>query len=526
MKNWLKPKNSVYKKLRVRLTRQVLQFSKKLKEPKLPLLRSLKKLADYQLNPNTFDLIKCPETLEVELDAICFSDLFFHEDIGSLQKGLSKLIANNPPSITRDKDDLDEWFNSLSNCRPGSMAAYNVVPIIFKENAKPPLNLLKHAHFQVKYISQTLIVLSIVIIPSDDLKRKFRDLVKSTPLPQYEISGVNLKYGVFSLSSRSASHTRVAELEELFLSINKSVVQLFRDKFGSGLSYFGPLPCIEVIKTNISLREIPIKNNFLKSDRFIACCNFFKTLGYPSQDSLIYGNKIWWQLYQLYRGEVFYRKSFDYQILISRFDYDKTVTHESLKSKYLTEFAIIINELFDVLSLIALEHFYEVLKDAVMDLKTELDPLLNEQRLGKISLGRLKVAFSKMSKLNGFHFQNFRIWSGLNEELLFSCLSNETVNVVRKGLLTDESVSFHDDVKRRIKSGRIFCEQQLDLLRLAYEQVLANETTTVNYKLQKSAFILSVVATILAIVTVIPEKIRDEIGRNLQEYLSSFLKLY
>jgi len=505
-----------------------LQFAESLKEPKLPFLRSLKRLAHYQLNVNTLDLIKCPANLEVELDAICFSDLFFPEDIENLQKGLSKLIANNPSSITRDKDDLDEWFNSLANCKPGTISRHNVT-VIFKANAKPPLNLLKYAHFQIKYISQTLVILSAIIIPSDEFKIKFRNLIKSTPLPQHEILGVNFKYRVPYLSSSSPLHTRVAELEELFLSINKSVVHLFRDKFGSGLSYFGPLPCIEVIKTNISLREIPRKNekyqeknNFLKSDQFIACCNFFETLGYPFQDFFTYRNVNWWQFYQIHRSEAFYQKSFSYQILISKVDYDKTVENELYGSYYLTEFASMMSEIFDLLSLIALEHFYETLKNAVMDLKIELDPLLNKQRLGRISLGQLKKAFSKMSKLNSLHFQNFRIWSGLNEELLFSCLNTETVDVGRNDLSISGLVSFRDDVKHRIKSGRIFCEQQIDLLKLAYEQVLVNETTIINYNLQKSALFLSLVAAFLTIVTIIPEKKRDEIVRDLWEHLSNF----
>jgi hypothetical protein len=136
---------------------------------------------------------------------------------------------------------------------------------------------------------------------------------------------------------------------------------------------------------------------------------------------------------------------------------------------------------------------------------------LSGQIQGNITLKGLKTAISKMVKVNGFYFQHSRIWTGVNEKIFWDCVCQEAAAMSRKKHDDHDSGLLTDDIQYRIDRVRKFCEQQLDILKLSYEQILNYKTTTINYKLQKHTFWLSIVVTLLTIVTLIPEEIRKQL---------------
>ncbi|QLE39392.1 hypothetical protein FD723_01950 [Nostoc sp. C052] len=371
------------------------------------------------------------------------------------------------------------------------------------------------------YIAPSFIVLSIIVKPSNEFIHKFITLIKSIPCPQNEILGFSFKHGITSLSTLPPWRVRKAELEKLFLEINRSILLMFRKTFGVGLSSFGYLPCIEVIKTNISLREIPENQHLLKtSNKFRACCNFFESLGYPFKRNPIYRDSNWWSFYEVDKSELFYQSSHSYQVLISLADYDKSkdVPH---KDYWQSPSRVIDYTLHDLLSLLALEHFYEVLEDIIIDLKTEIEPHLSGQMQGKITLVRLKSAISKMVKINGFYFQHSRIWTGVNEKIFLNYLCQEAATMSRQKYHENDSGLLTDDIKFRIDRKRKFCDQQLSILKLSYEQILTYKTMTLNYRIQQATFWLSIAVAFLTIVTLIPEEIRQHLFTNIWVWLNN-----
>ncbi|NJP10461.1 MAG: hypothetical protein HC866_14110 [Leptolyngbyaceae cyanobacterium RU_5_1] len=288
---------------------------------------------------------------------------------------------------------------------------------------------------------------------------------------------------------------------------------LFRKNFGVGLSCFGPLPCIEVIKTNLSLRELPENQYPSKTSKeFRACCSFFESLGYPFNLHQVYKDNDWWRFYEVHRSELFYQRSHSYQILVSLMDYEKS-KYAAIKDYELSASGVICDTLHNLLLLLALEHFYEVLEDIIVDLKTELEPLLSGQIQGKITLRRLKSAISKMLRLNGFYFQHSRIWAGVDERSFLNYMCWETVTISRDKYHKTDSGLLRDDMKYRVDRSKEFCEEQLSLLRLSYEQILSYKTTTLNYGLQRATFWLSIAVAFLTLVPVLREEIvRDFIA--------------
>ncbi|WP_414512371.1 hypothetical protein [Nostoc sp. PCC 9305] len=519
MRNRSKPKRTFWQSLRIKATKRILEFSEKLENPKLKFLESLKHHAEYKLHPHDYELIASPSELEVELDRVGFSDLFFSEDFPKLQQGLNNLLSNYPSFSVGDKENLNQWFNDIYNSGAGGASSINVGTLSFKNRKNDKsLTLIQSANIHLNYIAPSFIVLSIIVKPSNEFIRKFITLIKSVPSPQNEILDFSFKYGITSLSTLPPWGVRKVELEELFLEINRSIVVMFRKNFGVGLSAFGYLPCIEVIKTNISLREIPEKQHLLKtSNKFRACCNFFESLGYPFKQNPIYRDSNWWIFYEVDRSELFYQNSHSYQVLISLADYDKSkcAFHKDSPSGRIN------STLHDLLSLLALEHFYEVFEDIIIDLKTEIEPDLSSQMQGKITLTRLKSAISKMVKINGLYFQHSRIWTGINEELFLSYVCQEAAVMSRKKHNENDSGLLRDDIKFRIDRIRKFCEQQLSILKLSYEQILTYKTITLNYRLQQATFWLSIAVAFLTIVTLIPEEIRQHLFTNIWVWLNN-----
>ncbi|TBR60553.1 hypothetical protein B4U84_06765 [Westiellopsis prolifica IICB1] len=525
MRNRSKPKRTFWQSLRIKGTKRILEFSDKLENPKLKFLESLKRHAEYKLYPHNDELIACPSELEVELDQVGFSDLFFSEDFPKLQQGLNKLLSNYSSFPIGDKENLNQWFSDIYNSGSGGASFINVGTFSFKNRINDKLlRFIQSANIHLNYIAPSFIVLSIIVKPSNELIRKFITLIKRIPCPQNEILGFNFNYGSISLSTLPPWRVRKAELEEFFLEINRSIVLLFRKNFGVGLSSFGYLPCIEVLKTNISLREIPEKQHLLKtSNEFRACCNFFDSLGNPFKIHPVYkdSNSNWWNFYQVDRNELFYESYPSYQVLISLVDYDKS-KDVLYKDYWQSPSGAISDRLHDLLSLLALEHFYNVLEDIIIDLKTELEPHLSSQMQGKITLAKLKSAISKMVKINGFYFQHSRIWAGVNEELFLNYICKEAAAMSREKHHENDSGLLRDEIKYRIDRIRKFCEHQLSILKLSYEQILTYKTITLNYRIQQATFWLSIAVTFLTIVTLIPEEIRQKLFTNIWFWLNNY----
>jgi hypothetical protein len=522
MQNRYKPKRKFWQFLRIKATKIILEFSDKLKDPKFKFLKSLKDNAEYNLHSHDNELIACPSELKVELEQIGFCDLFFPEDFPKLQQGLNKLLSNYPSSSIGDKENLNQWFDDIYKAKSGSSWSINIGTLLFKNRINDrSLNLIQSINIHLNYIAPSFIVLSIIVKPSNEFINKFMKVLKTIPCRQSEILGFSFKYGVTQLSIIPAWRVRKAELEELFLEINRSIVILFRKNFGVGMSCFGYLPCIEIINTNISLNEIPEDKHILKySDKFMACCNFFESLGYPFKPNPVYKNSNWWNFYEVNRNELFYKSSHIYQILISLADYNK-FKYAANQDEWDSPSGAIEYTVHGLLSLLALEHFYVVLEEWIIDLKTELERDLSSQKRGKITIRGLQLAISKMVKINGLYFHNSRIWAGIDEKLFFNYVCQETSGISRKKRHNHDSGLLIDDIKHNIDEVRKFCEQQLEVLKLSYEQVLNYKTTTINYQLQERTFWLSIAVTVLTIVTLIPEEIRKKLITDIWFWLNN-----
>ena len=175
------------------------------------------------------------------------------------------------------------------------------------------------------------------------------------------------------------------------------------------------------------------------------------------------------------------------------------------------------------MSLLAIEHFYEILEDMVIDLRTELNPSLSRQMRGELNLKKMKSAISKMVRLNGFYFQHSRMWTGVDKSYLLSyVLGRDAGAISRSRRYEVGKVLFRDDIKYRIDRIGGFCEDQLSFIRVSYDQFLSYKTVSLNYELQQTTLWFSIAVALLTVLTVIPEDIEKHLISKIWVWLSHF----
>jgi hypothetical protein len=244
-----------------------------------------------------------------------------------------------------------------------------------------------------------------------------------------------------------------------------------------------------------------------------AAHNFFQSLGYPCQSKQVYAIDDCTEIYEIKRNELYYQRSRLYQMIISTTDLmsqeNDLVAPVDLERVF---GSYCFNELPFMLSL---GHFYEVLKRMMLEIKSELDPTLGGQIRGRLKMKSLNTGLSKMAYLNGFAFHHSRIWAGIDEESLLDSIGRQLVRDFKKKGNRSDSESLFNSIKNRIDADKSFCDNQLSLLRIFYEQVLSSRTLSVNLWLQKATLWLSIVVTLLTIVTILPEEARESLLEKL-----------
>jgi len=231
MQNWPKYKKTFWQSVQIGLTKKFLQLVDSIENPKIKFIESLKLEAKYGLYLDDHELIACPDELEISLDRVCFSDLFLSDEFQKLHQGLRSLLSKYSFSIDySDEKRLDTWFGSLYSSKFKLGSSISVGSLVFNKKSGKTIKFLKSGRIHLTYIAPSFIVLSIFVWPSDEFIQRFISITKKKSFPESKIS-FNLRNRIISWSRISPAQVRVAEIEELFLELNKSVVLLFRKTF-------------------------------------------------------------------------------------------------------------------------------------------------------------------------------------------------------------------------------------------------------------------------------------------------------
>lgn len=508
------------RKIRIRITYIALEILNWLKNRKnilwifkFKMLNSLVEMTKYKsIYSNGLYSIKYPQNSLFEVTNIGFSDIFFPEDFPKLKNGIHQLTISYPGYIN-DEEKIKNWFEEIQNSETGAFNSIFAGSFSFKDTNVKSLNLLSTADIHLVYVHPSFIILSIVVQPSNIFKQKYNGIIRDTSHSQLEFLGFSWKSGITRYTEHSPKTVMETELDELFMSINRSIINLFGKFFKSGLSRFGALPSIEIIETDISLREIPKKDIYALKNRFpelLSIYNFLFSIGYPPNNIPIpiYSECDWWHIYELHRNQDYFARSKSYQMLISTSDYNKS--ESKAENTYLDSyFPSISGKLNRILCFLALENFYHNFEDLIIDIKSYLDPSFYRQKKGDIFQVKLKNSIERVIAINNLYYQQERVWTSVNEEILYNYFFKEIEDIL--GLYNNKSITLSEEFKYRITNKRNFCKEELSFIRTSYEEMLTYQSVDANYRLQKSTYLLSIAVFVFTIITVIPEKVRERI---------------
>jgi hypothetical protein len=190
-------------------------------------LQNIKLSSDLALSGSEPQILQAPDSLRVDLVKVAVSDIFFAEDFEKLQVGLNRLFKEFPPYIEiHTLQDLNIWFKEIAKVE--AQGGYQRINLGLLTLNKKISAYFSDIHLNLFYYYPSIIILTACGNSSIDLRNRFTNLTRSNPKSELE---VNLLRDFLGWSRISGMIVRKRQIDELFMEINQSIVQLFREVY-------------------------------------------------------------------------------------------------------------------------------------------------------------------------------------------------------------------------------------------------------------------------------------------------------
>ena len=479
----------------------------KLKDPKLKYLRKLKRIIKQSPSVHPINFIGIKEDLNIEIERIGLSDIFFKEEFYILERGLVNLIDRHfSPRQSKDRalaqEELSLWFKTINKPVNYTYSSDHYLGYIDPHTDSDFKN-LGSGYIYLKFISPSFVTLAAIFNTSDFFRQRFADCIHASHAGGIELSKFNpMKGELPAYEIKSPIYKLEEKVEELFSEVKESASYFFRKNLGIGLSSTGILPSFEILSCDFPLGEIPeIPNDLYHdlADRFY----FLRGLGYPVSSDWTEVQK-GYMAYETLRKRNINVHNLSYQLLLSISDL-KATRHADINygdPESIIE-SVIHEKVIKALNLLAIQFYFEHLHSKIMLTNKQLEPVL----LGKQKIsGNLKNIVVKIKDLNEIHCRSLSIFSFQEESLLWFALdvpNNKYLSYKDQS----EKKSILVNLKLSIQKTRDLCEAKLSFLKTNYEQAASYQLIMINHKFQKIALLISIVTVILTFLA-IPKEFR------------------
>lgn len=514
MMNWPQPELSLRKKIRLKISAWILdQARRRKKSERLP-LSSLQSLAENTWKSK--DLV-CPDNINLMIRSIVFYDIYSVEEFDKLSDGLIRLykrcqfpqgsLARHTESI--HSKDISQWIQQ---------AQVEMMSAGWRNGGFLHLagNYCDHGNLYLANIGPSHISLTLIVSPTDHFQKKFHDIISSQPsndlvlgfratgFPRFKMSSYRIAWRTFGMRSSSTSpdYIRHRELDELMLSMNKEIVTLFRKYIRAGLSMYGPLPSIEILTTDETLRNLSARQLRKKTNEELSSLNlrFWNTIGF---DALSFHPYFWrWLIfYPAYRSQHY--SMHNYQILASRTDFRRSRDHKDEKELDEEILYHLRYRLPQICALLSVEALYRQLKRDIIAARNRLAPTISKPSIKRFAIGSFRRGTNWLARLNRLHFQQDRIWSELEHSRTRSALKERVRGGRRHAFQKGPRVDFVDDWSSFIETMKYSNDQQLTLVKSAYEDHFKLRQALTTNTLQIVAIALTILVILLSIISIL-----------------------
>ena len=431
--------------------------------------------------------VRCPPNIRIRPAFFSYYDLFFTEDFPALRRGATRLCSDyrgrSQPFISLPESDFEELFRSWS--RQSAGGAWKRVGHFPLDN-RDDLFCIKSLSMDLILISPVCVMLQVSAFPRDAYVRRFRELISR----DIQHTAIVHRFGVFSKKWHSGgvlpSIARQHELEELFLKLNREVVVILREYVGRGWSAKGPLPSFHVFALDQCDEEAEGQSQHSE---------FWRSLSLTRTPEMTYSDGQGLNIvppYWVDKGTF----TAPYRCLV---DTQRYLTEDRTKGYATLDYALYHNMEDDVLRpllpFLALREAGQRTIDKLGCIRDRVSPYIVTQVGFK---ARLRAAFSLLFvplRLNSLQFESARTKE----------------SSVRRGLETPPSLPFTRKTHSKKDDGKLVADlvfqirslsdhvsEHLDLIRTAYHDLW-------NFTIQWILIILTVAATVIAVVQVVPK---------------------
>lgn len=491
MRNWIAPRYSVARRARQRVNDAIFDIAERFPRV-LPGVHEISR----RWNSKS-DRIAAPDQLAIRPLHLAFSDLYLVEEFERLGHGVRRLLRV-APGLFRPRED-NPWLGDPE----GRTLSYQNLGWIDLSRLPRSIRPKYLGNVAVTAVNSTpsTRMLSFVTSFTPAFDDEFRRLVTTDGGERVELGWVR-QHGFVAERMTPAWIERKVAYDELFLAANKEMTRILRRYVRVGRAMEGPLQAIEVLAIDAALstvpEEWPQRENDADNSNF-ARAVFFQTLGRRSPS---FGREYrlpWAALYPVDRYAAYDINS--YQLLVSTSSYAEYQPAERTARD--TESDVrhdLWYRLPRISAMLALQNFYRQLRRAALAARDEIAPLVG----GAASARRIRHGHQKMAKANALFFRETRVWTEFGNKFARGFLTKECEAFTRtaKDVATIPEGNLAHDFWPSIEQHHMFCQEQLELLRAAFSEVLAYATLVTNDRLQRVVLWLSVIATIAALLAV------------------------
>ena len=477
-------------------------------------IEHLRDVAERDERHHGLDHTAAPPEANVQITRVVFADIYLAEEFKQLIDGMERLYRRC--GMRRFAfHGRTEWTRKMSSRTRGGSAHFGYFNLQALPHALRPWA-FDQLQVRLTQLSPSVVAATFVAVPSVAFTSTFKALTSADEKQLTEIRRFNLSYGVTSAQIWSGHERRRDEIRRLFLSANAEITRILRSYVRAGLAELGPLPSLEVFRSDLPLQDIEAACNPIEASTAVLNNRLSPFLRTLRAAQLAYKRFVapWYLIAPHEQDFDSTTTEVSYQLIASAPDHRRERSSRTTGGTDGDQLQASLQHVYDPIGpLIAIEAFYAQASAAALAIRNDLVPLLHGRgRMGTRRL-RLSTAHRRIARANGLTFREARLAAEVLNRDSWAWFTFDVRDLVRRAdaRINVACASFAEVIKQTTTRQHAFFTEQMALIRPAYRDVLDYEGIEANDRLQRRVFWLTIVATLAAIMSVVPDDTRRKV---------------
>ena len=514
-----KARYSLKKSFCIHLSNWLLESAAKLPKFQGGIVANLQKIDEHR-KKDVFSVSK-PDGVDLEFLHLWILETFLIGELDELRHGLQNLFGDFsktryiiPPKAERE--DIDEVFKRIGKSLLGlSLHRIGFIDVLGnKEKVKGKRNWIENFNVSVHHFSPSFVAVSFGVEPTTAFKKIIHDVLSEDVPGRVEfklpksLKQLKLWFTFPSYSQLFSTHVKRELIENLMLEFKFEAIEIIKQYLKGIFIRSGfQIPSIELYleQSSISQKAEPNQSEAEKKSQL-----FWDSIGMNKRDLGYFRseqNDIGIFLPYWHSKDLIDKP---FKILV-----DKAKVVENQKGTNDIYHKIIHEKEYYIEALTPILIIQELLQCILRENVSMIKLLLNRVSIKAAFFKRhtFKKLILLKQKTNGLYLLFKRIKLEFKADWIKIRAKNSGLpilvnnrNIVKQSNESDFLTSVIEQVKYEIE----LAQENLEFINTAVNELLQAETIESNYKVQRGMFWLTIVMILLAVITALPEKMREE----------------